>query len=65
MEDSIEKSWRTSSYTGNGGGNCVEVANSTRVVMVRDTKDRGGVKLGVSANAWRQLLNEVRSGRIT
>jgi hypothetical protein len=34
------------------------------MVRVRDTKDRDGVTLGVPADAWRQLLSGVRSGRI-
>jgi hypothetical protein len=34
------------------------------MVKVRDTKDRDGVTLGVSLDAWRELLNQVRSGRI-
>jgi hypothetical protein len=34
------------------------------MVRVRDTKDRDGVTLGMPADAWRQLLNEVRSGSI-
>jgi hypothetical protein len=41
MEDNIEPGWRTSSYTGNGGGNCIEVTGAASAVMVRDTKDRG------------------------
>jgi hypothetical protein len=35
--------WRKSSYSGNGGGNCVEVArNIPHVVAVRDSKDPYG-----------------------
>jgi uncharacterized protein DUF6879/uncharacterized protein DUF397 len=35
--------WRKSSYSGNNGGNCVEVAsNLTGIVAVRDSKNRGG-----------------------
>jgi hypothetical protein len=52
MEDSIEPGWRTSSYTGNGGGNCVEVADTTGVVLVRDTKDREGGTLAFASRAW-------------
>ena len=32
--------WRTSSYSGNGGQNCVEAASDNGVVLVRDTTDR-------------------------
>ena len=55
--------WRKSTYSGSNGGDCVEVASDS-MVKVRDTKDRDGVTLGVSPDAWRQLLSEVRSGRI-
>lgn len=34
--------WRKSSYSGANGGNCVEVADDARVVLVRDTTDRDG-----------------------
>jgi hypothetical protein len=38
MEASIDPRWRKSSYSGNGGGNCVEVADSLAgVVLVRVT----------------------------
>lgn len=33
--------WRTSSYSGSQGGNCVEVAGQDRRVLVRDTKQAG------------------------
>lgn len=52
MEDNIEQSWRTSSYTGNGGGNCVEVGRAASVVLVRDTKDRNGGTLAFTSGAW-------------
>ena len=42
--------WRKSSYSGNGGQSCVEVA-STDVVLVRDTTDRTGPVLAYSAAA--------------
>jgi hypothetical protein len=57
MEDT-DMNWRKASYT-NGGENCVEVANAEGVA-VRDTKDRGGVTLTVSAAAWRVFLGTFR-----
>ena len=30
--------WRTSSYSGGSGGNCVEVRDDTGRVLVRDTR---------------------------
>jgi hypothetical protein len=43
MEDQVEPRWQKSSYSGNGGGDCVEVArNLPHVVAVRDSKDPHG-----------------------
>ena len=44
MEDKIDLRWRKSSYSGNGGGNCVELAAGGRV-LVRDSQDRSGPAL--------------------
>lgn len=53
-------SWRTSTYSGTGGGNCVEVAPAGRIVGVRDTKDRDGDTLAVRADAWRAFIGFAR-----
>ena len=49
--------WRKSSYSGNGGTDCVEVGARAAAdrVLVRDTKDRGGPVLGFSPAAWRRF----------
>lgn len=53
--------WRTSSYSGNDGGACIEVAQEdVSAVLVRDTKDRGGLTLRVSAQAWLSFIASVR-----
>jgi hypothetical protein len=52
MEDNMTLNWRKASYSGNGGGNCVEVANAASLVMVRDTKDSDGGTLTLAAVAW-------------
>jgi hypothetical protein len=62
MEDNIKPGWRTSSYTGNGGGNCVEVGDAVRMIMVRDTKDRSGPALRFSQAAWRRFAGPVKTG---
>ena len=41
MEDKIGLRWRKSGYSGNGGGNCVEVAGRGNRVLVRDTRQDG------------------------
>jgi len=48
--------WRTASYSGANGGECVEVASTDEAVMVRDTKDRAGATLSVPANAWQAFI---------
>ncbi len=37
----MESNWRKSSYSGDNGGECVEVALA-QAVLVRDTTDRDG-----------------------
>ena len=44
--------WRKSSYSGGSGGDCVEVADTETIVLVRDTKDRDGGTLAFAADAW-------------
>lgn len=53
--------WRKSSYSGSNGGNCVEVA-SADAVMVRDTTDRAGVTLSVTADAWQVFTAGIKQG---
>lgn len=53
--------WRTSSYSGSQGGNCVEVAGHNRRVLVRDTKQAGtGPVLRFPAQAWRRFADQVK-----
>ena len=44
--------WRKASYSGSQA-ECVEVADATDIVLVRDTTNRAGGTLEVSAAAWR------------
>ena len=61
MEDQIGRRWRKASYSGNGGGSCVEVGRGRRVVLVRDTKASGhGPVLSFSPDAWRQFTGAVK-----
>lgn len=59
MESTGLMTWRKSSYSGNGGGNCVEVASSGGV-LVRDTTDRQGGTLAFGTEAWRAFLGTLR-----
>jgi hypothetical protein len=60
MEDNVTVNWRTPSYSGNGGGNCVEVAGTGSRVMVRDTKDRGGGTLAFTTDSWQAFTRSLR-----
>jgi Domain of unknown function (DUF397) len=51
MDTVDSPTWRTSSYTGTNG-NCVEVGGTAGAVLVRDTKDRGGVALNIPEYVW-------------
>ncbi len=51
--------WRKSSYSGNGGQNCVEVAGDG-AILIRDTRNRDGVTLSVPAEAWANFTASLR-----
>jgi hypothetical protein len=53
--------WRKSSYSGDGGSNCVEVGNDS-AVLVRDTKDRTGPMLRFTPDAWNAFAKQVKAG---
>ena len=57
--------WRTSSYTGSGGGSCVEVGNHAqdRRVLIRDTKDRRGPVLAFNPKSWRDFITDMKAQR--
>ena len=55
--------WRKSSYSGNNGGDCVEVGHREAGVLVRDTKQRGqGPVLKFSPVVWRRFAEQVKAG---
>jgi hypothetical protein len=53
-----DPTWRKSSYSGEG--NCVELSDQTGRVIVRDTQDRQGPVLTVSARAWREFVGQLQ-----
>ena len=62
MEDNINVRWRKSSYSGNGGSDCVEVTAADHV-LVRDTKDRTGPVLRFTPDAWHRFTGQVKADR--
>jgi len=55
MED-----WRKSSYSGANGGSCLETAADADVILVRDTTNRGGFTLSVTAAAWQRFTTSLK-----
>ena len=53
--------WRKSSYSGQSGGNCVEVADHNSRVLVRDTKDTQGPMLRFTPAAWVRFAKQVKA----
>jgi hypothetical protein len=61
MEEIANLRWRKSSFSGNGGPDCVEAADHEGHVLVRDTKQHGrGPMLQLSATAWRRFVIELK-----
>jgi len=54
--------WRKSSYSGSGGGNCTEVTSTPSVVLIRDSKDPDGPRLALSAPAWQEFTDRMKTG---
>jgi hypothetical protein len=55
--------WRTSSYS-TATGNCLEIARSTTVTGVRDSKHRPGGSLTLATAQWTGFVAAVTSGQI-
>lgn len=55
--------FRASSYCGNGGGSCVEVAAlPDGRISVRDSKDRGKPPHFFTLGEWRDFVAGVKAG---
>ncbi|WP_019544102.1 DUF397 domain-containing protein [Streptomyces sulphureus] len=48
----LSLAWFKSTYSGDGGGNCVEVAQTNAAVHVRDSKAENGPRLAVARSEW-------------
>ena len=52
--------WRKSSRSSGNGGNCVEVAELTSGIGLRDSKNPDGPKLIVSRDAFAALVADLK-----
>ena len=55
------KTWVKSSYSGSENA-CVELAQTSAVAAIRDTKDRDGGTLAVPVSAFAAFLTVVKAG---
>ena len=60
MEKLLDLRWRKSSYSANGGADCVEAGQIPGVVVVRDTKDRDGETLAFTTDVWSAFLTSLK-----
>ncbi len=57
-----QQSWRTSSYSSDQGGNCVEFCALGHSRAIRDSKDPAGPVLRIPAAGWFAFTAAVRAG---
>ena len=62
MERNHPITWRTSSYSGNNGGQCVEAGNYGCAIAVRDSQDPDGARLAFTAAVWRSFAATLKGG---
>jgi Domain of unknown function (DUF397) len=55
----MESAWRKSSYSGDNGGECVEVATAG-AVLIRDTTNRNSAVLAFTGDAWRAFTETIK-----
>ncbi|MFF8945715.1 DUF397 domain-containing protein [Streptomyces sp. NPDC014864] len=55
-EQSARLNWFKSSYSGDEGGECVEVAADTTAIHVRDSKEPSGPQLAFARSAWTRFV---------
>jgi hypothetical protein len=66
--DLSDAAWRTSTYSGGNGGQCVQVAaiparhgRPDPVCAVRDSKNRRGPVLTFGPRQWQQFITEIKA----
>jgi hypothetical protein len=61
----VNPGWRTSSYSHNGGGSCVEAGHVPGAILVRDTTQHGrGPVLRLAPAAWRRLTSAIGADQV-
>lgn len=55
----MDLNWRKSTYSGEGDGNCVEIAPIPTGTVIRDSKNPTGPALRFPSAAWRVFLTDL------
>jgi Domain of unknown function (DUF397) len=58
--DMSSAKWRKSSYSGNSGGDCVEVASSGQGIAVRDSKAPERPALAFTPGSWQEFTRRIK-----
>jgi Domain of unknown function (DUF397) len=58
--DLTRATWRTSSYSGNNGGACVQIAQASVNVAVRDSKNASGGVLIFPSGTWKAFIGRTK-----
>ncbi|MGW0979410.1 DUF397 domain-containing protein [Streptomyces xiamenensis] len=62
---SVLVGWRKSSYSDNGAGGCIEVADGHPGVMpVRDSKNPAGPAIVFPLGDWSRFVSAVKDGQL-
>ena len=64
MEDRIRKArgvWRKSTHSGQGSSTCIEVAELSRGLTVRDSTNPSGPRLAFGAQDWHRFMDRVKA----
>ncbi len=61
--DVTSVAWRTSSYSGDNGGTCVEVGTTGPAVTIRDGKHPDDPKLAFTPDTWKTFTDELKTAR--
>ncbi|MFJ4869502.1 DUF397 domain-containing protein [Streptomyces sp. NPDC088757] len=57
-----ELAWFKSIYSGSQGDICIEVAQGTQAIHVRDSKDERSPELALSPTAWGDFVTYAAQG---
>ncbi|MEV5006020.1 DUF397 domain-containing protein [Streptomyces sp. NPDC056159] len=63
-EQSAQLNWFKSSYSGDEGGECIEVAAGATAIHVRDSKERSGPQVAFTRSAWVGFVTDLGRDRI-